>query len=225
MTYTIEPAPAVDRSAEVENDTMTTAARNDALSPAERADGRARTRRAGAVLFGGALTWAIATVMFPWHESELNFRISDLAGFAFQVGVMGLLMVMMRTRAIGTSRKARIALRVEVVLLSLASIWSVLHAIIPETVDTTPLAILDLFWPLSMLGMCIIGIKLAFAGRWRGVLRFWPMVAETWAVVTVPSVVIVGQRAGDFVGASHLLIGYVTLGALLFLKPELTEAK
>ena len=50
------------------------------------------------------------------------------------------------------------------------------------------------------------------------------MVAETWAIVTVPPSVIFGQRGGDWVGATHLLIGYVTLGLLLFFKPELTEA-
>jgi hypothetical protein len=49
-------------------------------------------------------------------------------------------------------------------------------------------------------------------------------VAETWAVVTVPTVGIVGQRAGDWVGATHLLIGYCVFGVLLARRPELTEA-
>ena len=167
----------------------------------------------------------MTSVVFPWHESERNFRITDLTGFAFQLGVMALLTVMMRTQAVGTSRKARIALRVEAVLLTLASIWSVLHAIIPDTVDTTALAALDAFWPLSMLGMFIIGIKLLVAGRWRGVLRLWPMVAETWAIVTVAAAAIVGRVAGDWVGASHLLIGYVILGVLLARRPELTDVR
>ena len=89
----------------------------------------------------------------------------------------------------------------------------------------TPLAILDAFWPLSMLGMFVIGIKVAIAARWRGALRWWPMVAETWAVVTVPSVGIFGQSVGDWVGATHLLIGYCVVGLLLALRPQLTEAR
>jgi hypothetical protein len=81
----------------------------------------------------------VTTVVFPWHESERNFRITDLTGLAFQLGVMALLTVMMRTQAIGTSRKARIALRVEAVLLSLASIWSLLHAIAPTRDRLAPI--------------------------------------------------------------------------------------
>jgi hypothetical protein len=219
MSYTIEPAPALD---EPRHDARTTPG---GRPPETGADQRTKTRLAGCVLTAGALVWSISTVVFPWHESSLNFRITDLTGLAFQIGVMALLSVMMRTQAIGTSRKARIGLRIELVLLSLASTWSLLHAIVPETVDTTPLAILDVFWPLSMLGMFVIGIKVAVTARWRGALRWWPLIAESWAVVTIPSMGIFGQSAGDWVGATHLLVGYCVVGLLLALRPELTEAK
>jgi hypothetical protein len=75
-----------------------------------------------------------------------------------------------------------------------------------------------------MLGMCIIGIKIAFAGRWKGALRVWPLVAESWAVITVPTIGIFGEQAGRWVGGTHLLIGYATLGLLLALRPGLTGA-
>ena len=55
---------------------------------------------------------------------------------------------------------------------------------------------LDAFWPLSMLGMFLIGIRIAVAGRWTGVSRYWPMVAESWAVVTVPAMAIFGPTVG-----------------------------
>jgi hypothetical protein len=218
MSYQIQPAPVLDDRRQV--------ARRDvgATSSPTAGGRRTRTRRAGCALTVGALAWSVTTVVFPWHESSLNFRITDLTGLAFQLGVLALLTVMMRTQAIGTSRKARIGLRVEVVLLSLASTWSLLHAIVPDTVDSTPLAALDVFWPLSMLGMFVIGVKLAIAGRWRGALRWWPLAAESWAVVTVPAIGILGQSAGDWVGAGHLLVGYCVVGLLLALRPELTEA-
>lgn len=218
MSYSIEPAPALDERRDVRQ------IDDDAAVASSIAQQRSKTRLAGFAMTTGALAWSVTTVMFPWHESSLNYRITDLTGLAFQLGVMAVLTVMMRTQAIGTSRKARIALRVEVVLLSLASVWSLLHAIVPDTVDSTPLAILDVFWPLSMLGMFIIGIKLAATGRWRGALRWWPLVAETWAVVTVPAMGIFGQSAADWVGATHLLIGYCVLGVLLARRPEQTEA-
>jgi hypothetical protein len=59
-------------------------------------------------------------------------------------------------------------LRVEYVLLALASTWTVLHGLVPSFRDDLWLAVLDVFWPLSMLGMAVIGVKVALAGRWRG---------------------------------------------------------
>jgi hypothetical protein len=116
-------------------------------------------------------------------------------------------------------------LRTEYVLLSLATLWTVLHAALPWARDDAWLAVLDLFWPLSMLGMFIIGVKIAFAGRWRGAARSWPLVAESWAVVSVPAFGIFGAAVGQYVGASHLLIGYVTLGLIIAARPHLTGAR
>ena len=56
---------------------------------------------------------------------------------------------------------------------------------------------LDLFWPLSMLGMFLIGIRIAVAGRWTGLTRYWPVVAESWAVVTIPAMGIFGETAAS----------------------------
>jgi len=80
---------------------------------------------------------------------------------------------------------------------------------------------MDICWPLSMLGMAVIAVKLAVTGRWQGVLRWWPLVAESWAVVTVPSYILLGTEASRWVGGTHLLIGYATLGILLSRNPRL----
>jgi hypothetical protein len=77
----------------------------------------------------------------------------------------------------------------EGVLLSLATAWSVLHAVAPVWRNTPWLAILDACWPLSMLGMLGIGLKVALTGRWRGPARIWPLIAETWAFVTIPAMI------------------------------------
>ena len=84
---------------------------------------------------------------------------------------------------------------------------------------------LDICWPLSMLGMFAIGIKIAFAGRWRGAARGWPLVAESWAVVTVPTFVVLGESVASIVGGVHLLVGYVTLGLILVARPHLVGAR
>jgi hypothetical protein len=97
-------------------------------------------------------------------------------------------------------------------------------ALTPGLYDTPVFLIIDIFWPLSMLGMAAIGIRIAIAGRWTGAGRFWPMVAESWAPVTVPTAFLLPALA-QYVGAAHLLIGYVVLGLILATRPELTGAR
>jgi hypothetical protein len=76
---------------------------------------------------------------------------------------------------------------------------------------------------LSMLGMFVIGVKIAVTGRWRGAARFWPLVAESRAVVSIPAMGISGSDVGDLVGAGHLLVGYVTLGLVIAARPHLVR--
>jgi hypothetical protein len=78
---------------------------------------------------------------------------------------MALLHVQMRTRATDVKAISRRLLKLERVLLSIAMVWSVLHAFLPSQRDAAWMHAIDMFWPLSMLGMFFIGIKVARAGR------------------------------------------------------------
>ena len=182
------------------------------------------TRKAGLTLAAGTASWAVANFIFGFEpSSEVGVKVTDLTGLLFQVGVMALLHVQMRTRATGVKAISRKLLKVERVLLSIAMLWSVLHAFLPSERDAGWMHAIDVFWPLSMLGMFFIGIKVAFAGRWRGRARAWSFLAETWAPATVPVMAIVGHGVGDIVGASHLLLGYTVLGLILFTRPDLVQ--
>lgn len=182
-------------------------------------------RRRGYLLTAGAVTWAATIFAFGPTSGGVEGRVGDLGGAAFQLGLFALLSVMLATGATGVTRAARAMIRVEFVLLGLATTWSVLHAVVPASLQEAPwLMALDLFWPLSMVGMFVIGVKVAFAGRWQGVLRWWPMVAESWAFVTIPSMIVFGELGSTIVGGTHLLVGYATLGVLLAKRPELTRA-
>lgn len=234
-TVTTPPRARTDARTDARSGSPTEA-RVDAAAPSlddRRETGRARTvststrsvRRLGVVLTVGAGLWAGSIFAFGTNATGLGGRIGDVAGFAFQLGVFALLTVMVRTRATGVSRLARILLRVEFVLLGLASLWSLLHGLGSDAVRESGLVMaLDAFWPLSMLGMFVIGIKLAVAGRWQGALRVWPLVAETWAVVSVPTFLVFGEPVSNWVGGTHLLVGYATLGILLARRPELSGA-
>jgi hypothetical protein len=203
-------------------------ARTD-LAPALDASPTASTqlvRRAGIALAAGAGSWAVANAALGTTPPAGTWQavVVNLAAVAFQVGLMFLVAAQMRTGAIGTGRLARILLHVEHVLLGLATVSSLTWALTPGLYGTPIFNILDVFWPLSMLGMAAIGVRLAIAGRWTGVARFWPVVAESWGPIVVPTALLLPAVA-QYVGAAHLLIGYVVLGVILARRPELTGAR
>jgi hypothetical protein len=185
-----------------------------------------QVRRAGIAVVAGAGSWAVANAALGTTPPAGTWQavVVNLAAVAFQIGLMFLVAVQMRTGAIGTGRLARRLLHVEHVLLGLATVSSLLWALTPGLYGTPVFAILDVFWPVSMLGMAAIGVRIAIAGRWTGVARFWPMVAESWAPVTVPTAFLLPAMT-QYVGAAHLLIGYVVLGVILATRPELTGAR
>ncbi len=198
-------------------------ARTDVVATVSTGDLR-KTRLAGLALAGGTIAWATANLLYgfePTKDSEI--KATDLTGLLFQLGVFALLHVQIRTRATGVKPISRRLLQVERVLLSLAMVWSVLHALVASQRDAVWMHSIDMFWPMSMLGMFFIGIKVAVAGRWRGPARLWSLLAETWAPVTVPLMGALGHDVADKVGALHLLLGYTVLGVILVLRPDLTE--
>jgi len=178
-------------------------------------------RLLGLGLAAGAVTYGIAFMAQGAAAQEGSFLI-DATGLVFQLGVFCLLAAMWRTRATGTTRPARAMLVVESVILGIATVQSAFT--LPATGGEwgTVATVLDPFWPLSMLGMAVIGVKVAVAGRWRGALRAWPVVAETWIFVALGSMALLGDR-GAIVAGAHFVLGYGVLGLLLAVRPDLTR--
>jgi hypothetical protein len=183
-----------------------------------------RIRLAGAVLAVGAVAWAVAVAFVGFDpDTEAGVLANNLTGLLFQCGLLALVQVHLATRATGTKRINRWMLQTERVLLVLAIAWTACHALLPSQRDATWLAVLDFAWPLSMLGMFLIGVKIGVKGRWRGPARAWSLIAETWVLVTMPALGILGQTLGTAVGVAHLLLGYAVLGLILALRPDLVE--
>lgn len=170
----------------------------------------------GRVLTAGALAWAGAMAVTGLDPQTHGAEVAFSAGSGlFQVGVLFLLRTLWRTRAIGEGRLARAVLRVETVAVALAMCSTLADGLGLTDMDQVGWMLLDAFWPLSMLGMFLIGIRIAVAGRWQGVTRWWPMVAESWAVVTIPALGIFGETVGHVVACAHLVVGYAVLGVLV----------
>ena len=203
------------------------AARDSAASAATRADaGQRLVRCAGTAVAAGSAAWAAGMIAFTNTPEAGTWQAVTyhLTSLLFQLGLVALVTVQLRSGATGTGRLARGFLHAEHVLLGLAIASTLLWAFAPGIRDTAFFLALDVFWPLSMLGMAAIGVRIAIAGRWRGAARFWPTVAESWAPIVVPvSALFPALAAG--VGAAHLVVGYVTLGLILAVRPELTRAR
>ena len=179
-------------------------------------------RRLGAGLCVGALSWAATMALFGPNPNPADTGpvvAVMLGAFAFQVGIYMLLAIQARSGAIGSGRFARTFIAVEHVLVA-GAMLNTLDPALPFLRGTAWHLIFDICWPLSMLGMFAIGVRIAVKGRWRGVLRFWPLVAESWAVVVVPTVGIAPATTG-YAGAAHAIIGYTMLGVLLARRPHL----
>ena len=198
-------------------------ARSDLAHPLPRIDQQSSTTRPylkhGLLLSGGALAWAVGMALFGLDpQTQLGEAGYSATSGLFQLGLLALLRVLWRTDALGTGKIAKAVIMVETVLVTLAIGSTLADGIGVSDLSQPGWALLDAFWPFSMLGMFVIGIRIAVAGRWHGVRRFWPMVAESWAVVVIPTLMIAGPAVAAVVAPLHLLVGYVVLGLLVATK-------
>ena len=215
MSLSTTPAPA-----------RTDAPRAASTTPAHAAPAGTRAvRRAGIAVAAGTAAWAAGILVFGLDPASGWQRLTyDASSLAFQLGLVALVGVQLRTGATGTGRLARGFLHAEHVLLGLAIVATVSWALVPSQHQSALFLALDAFWPLSMLGMFAIGIRIAIAGRWQGPARFWPLGAESWAPVVIPAAALF-SGAAPYIAAGHLIVGYTALGLVLALRPELTGAR
>ena len=193
-------------------------ARSDLRRPTIPASGgTARPFRVlGTVLTVGAVAWALSQLAVGLDPQTRNGEILySITSGAFQVGLLCLLRVLWRTQGLGEGRLARFFLRLVTVLVVLAIGSTAADGLGLTDMDQLGWILLDMNWPLSMLGMFFIGIRIAVAGRWRGASRFWPMVAESWAVVVIPTLNNAGDDVALAVSAIHLCVGYGVLGQIV----------
>ena len=181
------------------------------------APGPARPYRVpGTVLTAGALLWAVAiTLVGNDPQDPTGLVIFAVGSGAFQIGLFFLLSVLWRSTALGAGRVAKGFLVGEAVALFIALLSTISDGIGLTDLSQPLFLAVDLFWPISMLGMFGLAIRIAIAGRWRGLARFWPLVAESWAVCVIPTMMIMGQGAAQVVAVVHLVIGYATLGRIV----------
>ncbi|SNS78541.1 hypothetical protein [Rhodococcoides kyotonense] len=174
-------------------------------------------RSTGILLATATTAWAVGMALIGGHEGfGWQSVVGGATAVAFQIAIIRLLLLQFRTHAMGDGRVARGFYIAQFVFMAGALVSSTLDAFWLLHGTAVWMAF-DLFWPLSMLGMVGIGIRIAIAGRWTGIVRWWTLWAQSWFVATIPLVLIV-RDAGQIVGSAHLILGYAILGVLLAIR-------
>jgi hypothetical protein len=183
---------------------------------------RSNARIRGAVVALGGIVWGAAMILSP-SRSGHNSQVEIWAGGVFQIGLLALLTTMWSTHALGTGRPARWILTAETIVLVLAMAWTVAFAFDANRPNKGVLAVLDACWPLSMIGLMLVGLYVARAGQWPNPLRYLPLLASLLlpidlAVSWAPS----GVRTT--VTGVYLALAYGLLGGALVSAAEVLSS-
>lgn len=164
----------------------------------------------GALVALGGVCWGVSWILSPSQQGD-NSQVEIWASGLYQLGLLSLLAVGWVTGGTGTTRTARAVLAAETVAVLLAVAWTVPYLFDANRPTTGILVVLDAFWPLSMLGLVVVGILVARAGRWPRPLRHLPLLASLvipvdlamlWAPAEVRTSVM-----GGYLAVSYGLLG------------------
>nr|BFE87835.1 hypothetical protein GCM10020093_104360 [Planobispora longispora] len=164
----------------------------------------------------GAASWAAGTIIAGEAIQTRIVHVSTVTGILYLLGVAALAWTVMATGAL----KSRVIPIVQLVLLAGALVYSVASFGYRFHDDMTGwLVVTDVCWPLANLCTLVMGIAIAWAGRWSGLLRWCPLLCGGWLVVMIPVKNILGMGVGVYVSAAWLLGSYAALGLALALRP------
>lgn len=175
-------------------------------------------RTCGALVALGAVTWSVTWLVAGPPEEGRNAAVEIWGSAAFQLGLVALLVAMRGTDAAGASRWGRRVVTGEAVLLGLAIAWTVPHLGNPNYQDDhggALLTALDAAWPLSMLGLVVVGVFVLRARRWPGALRWLPLAASLLIPLDILVMLVAGPWGQIVVRAVYMTLTYGAMGLLL----------
>ncbi|MFB4306279.1 hypothetical protein [Actinomadura sp. GTD37] len=178
-----------------------------------------RTRLTGAALAAGTTAWIIGLLIAGNEVQDEIVPIEIWGSMAFLLGVLPLVALVLSTNATGR-RKGRYIAMVEMALLVPALVWCPL-AVAYDGETPGWVMPFDLCWPLSMLGMLVIGICVAIVGRYRGLLRWQFLLCGLWLLVAGVGQAALGDDGGTYPGTAWLGLTYGVLGLRLALTPRI----
>ncbi|MFC4048641.1 hypothetical protein ACFOY4_03005 [Actinomadura syzygii] len=177
-----------------------------------------RARLTGIAVAAGATTWISALLYTGNRMKEEVIPVEIWGSMAFMLGALSLVALVLSTNATGR-RKGRYIAKVELVLMAAAVVWCPLVIAYP---DDTPAWVIpfDMCWPLSMIGMFVIGVAVVRVGRFRGLLRWQFLLCGLWLLVAGVGQGVLGDDGGSYPGTVWLGLSYGVLGLRLAVTPR-----
>lgn len=173
----------------------------------------ATIRGCGIATAVGGITWGVAWQFSP-SSPEQNSQVEIWASGVYQLGLLALLAVLWATSATGPGRWGRTALAAEGVAVVLAIGWTVPHLFDANRARTGLLDVLGFFWPLSLVGLIIVGVLVLRARRWPTPIRYLPLLASLYIPVEI-AVSWAPDTVRDAISAMHLALAYGLLGFMI----------
>lgn len=164
----------------------------------------------------GAIAWSYGWLQAGVMPEGVNDQVEIWMSGLFQLGLVALLAVMRATDATGTTRLGRFVLNAELVALALAMAWTVPFLFDANRPNTGILVVLDAFWPLSMVGLIVVGIVVAKVGRWPSPGRYLPVAASLLIPVDIALIAVgLGLEAQNIARSAYLALAYAALGVAI----------
>ncbi|QXJ19660.1 hypothetical protein AGRA3207_000225 [Actinomadura graeca] len=179
---------------------------------------RTRTRLTGAALAAGTLAWVAGLAVAAGHAKDEIVTVEIVGSLLFLLGVLPMVALVHATRGTG-ERKGRAIPLAEMALLVPAMAWCPIALVYREDPPAWTIPF-DLCWPLSMLGMLVLGAAVAKTGRYRGSLRWQFLLCGLWLVAALPAQALLGDTGGTIAGAAWLALTYGLLGVRLAVSPQ-----
>lgn len=177
------------------------------------------TRLTGTVVTAGTTAWITSLIIAGNGIRDKIVPIEVWGSMAFLFGALFLVALVLSTNATGRGKGRYIAI-VEMALFVPALIWCPLE--VAYDGDTPGWVIpFDMCWPLSMLGMLVLGIAVAKVGRYRGLLRWQLLLCGLWLPVAGVGQAVIGDDGGSVPGTVWLGLSYGVLGLRLAFTPRI----
>lgn len=182
-------------------------------------------RLAGALIALGGIVWFITRLVVGPQPDDTMHATELAGGGIFQLGLIAMLLVIRATGGAGTDRGGRFVVNTGLVFMALATLWTVIAVLAPGLVNNPAVLVLDVFWPLSMVWLIVVGVAVMRARTWPSPARYLTFVGSFVIPVHLLAELIGLTEWQSWAGpVLYLAIAYLLLGVVVIRRiPLLAE--